>query len=128
MRILARSLSPDQGGSYPRILGTTRKLQILQQVEIPNVEEGNTNLAVKGSPLYVGITPNVPGRVDENKKKKGKKKGKNMEKERKRGSRRVEDGVLLVFSPQIYGEIIKSLIDSGVTRCSLLRPVWLWLH
>ena len=40
-----------------------------------------------------------------------------MEKERKEGSRRVEDGLLLVVSARIYEKTVKAFIDSGATRC-----------
>ena len=73
-QILARSLSTDQGGSDTRNLETTRNLQILQQVEIPRVEKGNTNLAGKGSPVYVEITPHEPITIEEGEKKKENKK------------------------------------------------------
>ena len=40
-----------------------------------------------------------------------------MKKGTKKGSRQIEDGLLLVVSTQIYGKTVRSLIDSGVTRC-----------
>ena len=49
---------------------TIGKLQILQQVEVPTVVTGNTHLANKGSPMYVGITPQASYRVGQGKKEK----------------------------------------------------------
>ena len=42
-------------------LGTTRKLQILQQIAVSSTADGKKNPA-KGSPIYVGITPHPSGR------------------------------------------------------------------
>ena len=52
---LARSQSPFQGGSDPRNPETTGKLQILQKLSIPSVEEGSINPSVKDSLMYVGM-------------------------------------------------------------------------
>ena len=40
-----------------------------------------------------------------------------MEKENKKGVRRVEDGLLLVVPTRVYGKPLKALIDGGATRC-----------
>ena len=40
-------------------------------------------------------------------------------KQNKKGSRRVEDGLLLVIPTKIYGKSVRALIDSGATRCSI---------
>ena len=52
---LARLLNPFQGGSNPRNPETTGKLQILQRLNVPSVEEGNSNLSIQDSPVYVGM-------------------------------------------------------------------------
>ena len=54
-QILARFLSPNQGGTDPRNLETTGRLQILQHVRTPSEESGRSNPARKGDPLYAGI-------------------------------------------------------------------------
>ena len=58
------------GGSDPRILETTGKLQILQPIAVPSIEEGSINLA-NGSTVYVGITPHPSRRlgIEEKEKK-----------------------------------------------------------
>ena len=60
-----RSRSLVQGGSNPRSLETTGKLQILQQVEVHNIGKGNSHIAKIGTPLYSGINPHVADRVAE---------------------------------------------------------------
>ena len=59
-------------GSNPRALGTTGKLQILQQVAISSTEKGKNNPA-EGSPIYVGITSHPSNRLEESEEKSGKK-------------------------------------------------------
>ena len=51
-RMLARSLSPFQGGSDPRILEAVGKLQILQQVRVPSAKMG-IEICQKRTVLYV---------------------------------------------------------------------------
>ena len=58
-RTVARLLSPSHGVSDLRILEIIVKLQILQQVEVPSVEKGNSNLSKRDSPMYVGMTPHA---------------------------------------------------------------------
>ena len=70
-QVLARSLNPTVDGSNPRTLGTTGKLQILQQVAVSSVEDGKKSPA-KGSPIYVGITPHPSSRLEEIEEKSGK--------------------------------------------------------
>ena len=60
---LAKSLSPNQGGSDSRDLEMTGRLQILEQVRTPNKSNGKSNPAEKGNPYYVGITSQESGRV-----------------------------------------------------------------
>ena len=101
-----RSLNPDQGGSDLMKLETAGRLQILQKVGTPSEENGNLNPAGKGNLLYVGITPHEPSSIREKENGKENKKDKNMEKERKKVIRRVEDGLLLVVPTEIYGKSI----------------------
>ena len=74
-QILVRLSNPLQGGRNPRILETTGKLQILQQVEVPSAEKGNLNPSIKDSPVYVGMTPHAH-RTENGKNEKEKKNGK----------------------------------------------------
>ena len=59
-RTLARSLNPFRGGSDPRNPETTGKLQILQKLSIPSVVEGNSNLSIQDSLVYVGMDSHMP--------------------------------------------------------------------
>ena len=131
-QVLVRLLNPTMDGSDPRILETTGKLQILEQIAISSTEDGRPNPA-KDSPIYVGITPHPSNRLESSEEKSGKNEQEevlkndsgikqdekeSMEKERKNSlGRRIEDGLLLVVSTKIYGHTIKAVIDSGATRC-----------
>ena len=69
---LARSLNPFEGGSDPRNPEITGKLQILQKLSVPNVKEGNSNLSIQDSSVYVGVdyhTPRLDGEKLKNKRK-----------------------------------------------------------
>ena len=65
-QMLVRSLNPSQGGSNPRNPETTGKLQILQRLNVPNAEEGNSNLSIQDSPVYVGMDFHMPRLEDKN--------------------------------------------------------------
>ena len=118
---LARSLNPNEDGSDSRNLAIIGKLQSLQQIfDKSNGGAGNINLMTEISPEFVGIIPQQPNRLDEDVEKlqSDKKTGKEkMEKEKKKVFRTVEDGLLMVVSARIYGRKIRTLIDSGATRC-----------
>ena len=58
-----RSLNSSVGGSDPRILDTTGKLQILHPIAVPGIAGGNINPA-NDSPMYVGITPHPSYRLE----------------------------------------------------------------
>ena len=113
-QILAKSLNPTEGGSDSRNLATTGKLQILQQIcGNPSGSNENINPVKKTRPQYVGIIPQLSDRLDDEKEK-GQEK---VEKENKKVIRTVEDGLLMVVSASICGRKIRTLIDSGATRC-----------
>ena len=94
--------------------------------------EGSLN-PVKGSLVNVGITPRPSHRLGMDEAEKEKKEQKEMvkndngivkgekgkdEKEREISlGRKIGNGLLLVVSAKIYGEIVKALIDSRATRC-----------
>ena len=71
LQVLARSLNPSEGGSNPRILKTTGKVQKLYKVAASSGCNGSPHHAV-GSPLYVVVTPQSFSRLRAkgNKKKK----------------------------------------------------------
>ena len=94
-RILAKSLSPSQGGSDLRNPESTGKLQILQQMGIRSAVERKLNLSKKDSPLYVGMIP-CALRLDEEKDEKENKsaksgRGEKTRKQKKNSVRKVED-------------------------------------
>ena len=70
MAILLNSL---KRGSNLRMLETTGKLQILQQMEVRTVEKGNLNLGV-GDLIHMGVPPQTLNRIKEDEKEKEKKK------------------------------------------------------
>ena len=76
-QVLARSLNPTMDGSNPRTLGTTGKLQILQQVAISSTEDGKKNPA-KGNLVYVRITPHPSSRLETSEEKSDKKEQKEV--------------------------------------------------
>ena len=111
---LAKSLNPTEGGSDSRNLATTGKLQILQQIcGNSSGSNGSTYSVKKTSPEFVGIVPQLLDRIDDDEDKGQEKR----EKEKKEVIRTVEDGLLIVVSASIYGRKIRTLIDSGATRC-----------
>ena len=96
---LAQSLRSLQGGSNSRILETIGKLQILQNFSDFSKEVGNTDLAQKANPLYVGLES--PTFRLESKKKKDKKNGeKELGKKGKKDIkiRQIEDRLQLVVA------------------------------
>ena len=90
-RMLARVLSPSQGGSAPRNLETIGKLQVLSNFSSSNATAGKENLSRSDNPMYVGLAmPTHRVEVDKNGKKQIK-------------SRKIEDGLLMVVAARIYG-------------------------
>ena len=118
---LARSLNPNEDGSDSRNLAIIGKLQSLQQIfDKSNDRAGISNPLIKSSPEFVGIIPQQPNRSDDDVEKlqSDKKMGQEKtEKEKKKMVRTVDDGLLMVVSARIYGRRIRTLIDSGATRC-----------
>ena len=118
---LARSLNPNEDDSDSRNLAIIGKLQSLQQIfDKSNDRTETSNLLIKSSPEFVGIIPQQPNRLDDDVEKlqSDKKMGQEKtEKEKKKMVRTVDDGLLMVVSARIYGRKIRTLIDSGATRC-----------
>ena len=132
-----QSLSSLQGGSNSRNLETTGKLCVLHQFTLPSIAIEDINSSLKDKPIYVGVSPHSR-RLDDAKKVQKKKEGdghdfeeeKGFKKEQKSGGgvtaegsqqnkipRTIEDGLLLAVPTKIYGKEVKTLIDSGATRC-----------
>ena len=76
-QVLVRSLNPTVDGSDLRTLEITGKLQILQQIAVPNNGKGKLN-PTKGSPIYVGINTHPSGRIEVIEDKSDKKEQKGM--------------------------------------------------
>ena len=112
-QILAKSLNSTEGGSDSRNLATNGKLELLQQIcGTSSGSNGSKNPVMKTSPEYVGIVPQLPDRVTDNDKGQ-----ETEEKEKEKVIITVEDGLLMVVSASMYGRKIRTLIDSGATRC-----------
>ena len=120
-QILAKSLNPIAGGSDSRNLEATGKLQFLQQFSVSSEgREKEKNPASKAKSIYVGIQTQ-PSRIEDMSKtdKKDKKgqataEGSNQQNKTLRG---IDDGLLLVVTARINGHPVRTLIDSGATRC-----------
>ena len=136
-QVLVQSLSSLQGGSDSRNLETTGKLCILHQFATPSAAKEDTNLSPKDKPIYVGVSPHSH-RLENVTKLQKKKEGdgwntteeKGYKKEQESGgrvtaeksqqnkfTRTSEDGLLSVVPTKIYGKEVKTLIDSGASRC-----------
>ena len=122
--MLARTLSPLQGGSIPRTAERPRKLQLLQQFAVAGYEDGKEIRSRKDQAIYVGISdPTIRS------EKMNEKKGTKIEENQKKGepsatrhtqlnkSRTMDDGLLMVVPARINGHLVRALIDSGATRC-----------
>ena len=73
-RMLARALSPLQGGSALRNPETIGKLQVLPNFSSSNATAGNENLSRSDNPMYVGLAmPTHRAEVGKNEKKTNKK-------------------------------------------------------
>ena len=136
-QVLVQSLSSLQGGSDSRNLETTGKLCVLHQFATPSAVKKDINPSSKDKPIYVGVSPHsrrLENDAKEQKKKEGdgwnieekkgfKKEQKSEEKvtadvsQQNKCTRTIEDGLLLVVPTKIYGKEVKTLIDSGATRC-----------
>ena len=68
--------------------------------------------------MYGGRDSHTPSLGDKkNEKEKKNEVREKTGKEKKKGIRRVQDGLLLVVPTKIYGKSVRALIDSGATRC-----------
>ena len=120
-QVLAQSLSSLQGGSDSRNLETIGRLQKLQQFAAPNDEMKLQNQSEKDKPVYIGVSPHSSSTVDGGENQKSNKKGESEGTEApnlvNKSKRTIEDGLLLVVPTKVYGKSVKTLIDSGATRC-----------
>ena len=120
-RVLAQLLSSLKGGSDWRNSATVGRLQKLQQFSAPNTEQTKEDQSLKNKPVYVGVDPhsNRIALKEENEKstKKTVSEGSTMPGMVNKFNRTISDGLLLVVPTKIYGKEVKTLIDSGATRC-----------
>ena len=120
-RVLAQSLSSLKGGSDSRNSEAIGRLQKLQQFSAPNAEKKKKDLSSKDKPVYVGVDPHS-GRLEESTEKdkpikRGVSVGNATPEMVNKFKRTIDDGLLLVVSTKVYGKEVKTLIDSGATRC-----------
>ena len=120
-RVLAQSLSSLQGSSDSRNSETIGRLQKLQQFSAPSVGKTEENQSLKDKPVYVGVNPHSSriATVEEKEKstKKGVLEGSATLETVNKFKRTIADGLLLVVPTKVYGKEVKTLIDSGATRC-----------
>ena len=121
-RVLAQSLSSLQGGSGSRIPEATEELHELQQISVPSVEEKVKNPSMSDKTVYVGVGPHSSRIESTEKNGKANKKGDDEKGDItpsrvNKSKRKMADGLLVVVPTQIYGKTVKTLIDSGATRC-----------
>ena len=93
----------------------------MQHFSAPNVGQKKEDQLLKNKPVYVGVNPHS-NRVDVFEgKEKPTKKGVSEEGATPRMvnkfKRTIDDGLLLVVPTKVYGKEVKTLIDSGATRC-----------
>ena len=122
---LARALNPPQGGSVPRDTETPSKLQLLQQFAIAGSAEGKKIRSMEDQAIYVGISNPTNRLADDDavRTKTGEKANKKGEpsaagtEQLNKIPRLMKDGLLLVVTARINGHPVRTLIDSGATRC-----------
>ena len=93
-------------------------MQVLRNFSDFSKEAGDTDLAQKANPLYVGLESpmfRLENRKEREKKNREKELGEKGRKEIK--IRRSEDALLLVVATRIYGKQVRALIDSDATGC-----------
>ena len=121
MHIMKTVMSPWRGGIQSRTVVTPNQLQSWCFVEtnratIGNEANGQEKIGAenlnKQSQWYT-VTDNIKEEALSGQDKDQEKK----EKENKKVIRTTEDGLLMVVSARIYGRTIRTLIDSGATRC-----------
>ena len=119
--IMKTMMSPSRGGIQSRTVVTPNQLQSWRFVEanratIGNEENGQGKIGAEnpnGQSQWYTMTNDIKEEVPSGQEKDQEKEGK----EKKKVIRTVEDGLLMVVSARIYGRKIRTLIDSGATRC-----------
>ena len=91
----------------------------MQHFSAPNVGQKKEDQSLKDKPIYVGVNPHS-NRVDvSEEKEKPTKKGVSEEGATpemvNKFKKTINDGLLLVVPPKVYGKEVKTLIDSGAT-------------
>ena len=122
---LARTLNPLQGGSASRTTEMPSKLQLMQQFVVTTSEEGKSIRSLEDQAIYVGISNPTNRLADDDvvkmqKKEKSEKEGEPSVagmKQLNKIPRLMKDGLLLVVTARINGHPVRTMIDSGATRC-----------
>ena len=119
--VMQTVMSPSRGGIQSRTVVTPNQLQSWRFVEANPATIGNEensqekteaedpNEQSRWYTVTDDIEKEAPSGQEEDQEKE--------DKEKKKVIRRVEDGLLMVVSARIYGRKIRTLIDSGATRC-----------
>ena len=94
----------------------------MQQISGPSVEEKVGNPSMSDKTVYIGVGPHSSRieATDKNikaNKKRDDEQGDVTPSQVNKSKRKMADGLLLVVPTQIYGKIVKTLIDSGATGC-----------
>ena len=121
MHVMQTVMSPSRGGIQSRTVVTPNQLQSWRFVEANRATVGNEekNQEKNGAEnpneqsQWYTVTDDIKEGVSSGQEKDQEKE----HKEKKKVIRTVEDGLLMVVSARIYGRKIRTLIDSGATRC-----------
>ena len=121
---MARSLNPNEGGSDPRNSETTGELRQLQQYAVSSAEE-KKDLPDSGKATFVGVGPHsnrseILKTANQTKIGNGAAASTHAAETPEKVNklqREIADGLLLVVPTRIYGHSVRTLIDSGATRC-----------
>ena len=93
----------------------------MQQFSAPNVGNTEKHQLLKDKPVYVGMNPhsNRIDTIEEKAKstKKGMSEGSATLETVNKFKRTISDGLLLVVPTKVYEKEVKTVIDSGATRC-----------
>ena len=119
--VMQTVMSPSRGGIQSRTVVTPNQLLSWRFVEanratIGNEENGQEKIGAENpneQSQWYTVTDDIKEEAPSGQEKDQEKE----DKEKKKVIRTVEDGLLMVVSARIYGRKIRTLIDSGATRC-----------
>ena len=119
--VMKTVMSPSRGGIQSRTVVTPNQLQSCRFVEANRAtignEENNQEKIGAENPNEQSQWYTVTDDIKEEEPSGQEKDQEKEDKEKKKVIRTVEDGLLMVVSARIYGRKIRTLIDSGATRC-----------